>query len=48
MTPIHKLNNGIGATLCNGCYSVITEGLTEDLLCKDCLNDYEDFSTQKY
>jgi hypothetical protein len=45
MTPIHKFNNGRGATLCNGCYSVIAEGFTEDLLCEGCNNDYESFAT---
>lgn len=34
--PIHKYNNGIGATLCHGCGVVISEGLTRDLRCEKC------------
>jgi hypothetical protein len=36
MKPIHKLNNGRGATLCHTCSVIITTGLTEDLYCKKC------------
>lgn len=35
MKPIHKFNNGIGATLCNECSKIITEGFTEDLYCEE-------------
>lgn len=31
--PIHKFNNGNGATLCNSCSKIITIGLTNDLYC---------------
>jgi hypothetical protein len=41
MEPIHKLNNGIGATICNKCSVIITEGLTRDLYCEKCLNCIE-------
>jgi len=41
MKPIHKFNNGQGATLCYKCSKIITEGLTEDLFCsKDCESKY--------
>ena len=39
MKPIHKFNNGIGATICNQCSVIITTGLTDDLYCKEC-KDY--------
>lgn len=31
--PIHKLNNGDGATLCHRCSKIISDGFTEDLYC---------------
>lgn len=34
--PIHKYNNGIGATPCHGCGVIISEGLTQDLRCEKC------------
>ena len=40
--PIHKFNGGIGATLCNECRTIITEGMTEDLLCDKCLEAHHD------
>ena len=42
MKPIHKFNGGRGATLCNNCKSIISEGLTEDLYCENC-NGTEDY-----
>jgi hypothetical protein len=36
LKPIHKFNSGLGATLCNECYVIISEGLTEDLYCEKC------------
>jgi predicted Fe-S protein YdhL (DUF1289 family) len=36
MKPIHKLNNGRGATLCHTCSVIITTGLTEELYCEKC------------
>ena len=36
MKPIHKLNNGRGATLCHTCTVIITTGLTKDLYCERC------------
>ena len=36
MKPIHKLNNGRGATLCHKCSVIISVGLTEDLYCDTC------------
>ena len=40
-TPIHKFNGGIGATLCNNCSKIITEGMTEDLYCDECNFKYK-------
>lgn len=31
--PIHKLNNGKGATLCNNCSKIINIGFTNELYC---------------
>lgn len=36
MEPKHKFNGGLGATLCNNCSRIITEGLTLDLYCSSC------------
>ena len=36
MKPIHKLNNGRGATLCHTCSVIISTGLTKDLYCDKC------------
>lgn len=36
MKPFYKLNNGNGATLCNECKVVISEGFIDDLLCEKC------------
>lgn len=36
MKPIHKFNNGNGATLCNQCSVIISVGLTDDLYCEEC------------
>lgn len=36
LQPIHKFNGGNGATLCNECRVVITEGFTDDLYCRTC------------
>ena len=32
--PIHKLNGGTGATLCNECSVIINTGMTEELFCE--------------
>ena len=34
--PIHKFNNGNGATLCKSCSIIIVANITEDLLCPEC------------
>jgi len=39
MKPIHKLNGGIGATLCHLCSIIITTGLTQNLYCDKCLSE---------
>lgn len=36
MEPIHKFNNGNGATLCTKCGAMIAEGFHEVLLCDAC------------
>jgi hypothetical protein len=36
MKPIHKFNNGKGATICCKCSVIITTGLTDDLYCNKC------------
>jgi hypothetical protein len=41
MKPIHKFNNGRGATLCNQCSVTITTELTDDLYCKECKDHRE-------
>lgn len=38
--PIHKFNNGYGATLCNSCRTIISIGKpTNDLYCEKCLEE---------
>ena len=44
MKPIHKFNNGNGATLCNACSVIIETGLTDALLCEECKKDYDRLS----
>lgn len=39
--PIHKFNSGLGATLCNECYVIISKGLTEELFCEKCKHKQE-------
>lgn len=34
--PRHKFNNGMGATLCHRCCTIITTEFTDDLICKPC------------
>ena len=41
MKPIHKFNNGVGATLCHQCNCIVSLGFTEDLYCKECNNHIE-------
>ena len=36
MKPIHKFNNGAGATLCHKCNIIISTELTQDLYCDKC------------
>jgi len=36
MEPIHKFNNGDGATLCHKCNIVIAEELIDDFYCNKC------------
>lgn len=36
MKPFYKLNNGNGATLCNECKVIVSEGFTDDVLCEKC------------
>lgn len=40
MKPIHKFNNGNGATLCLLCSTIIITGkLTNDLYCSRCFSE---------
>ena len=34
--PIHKFNDGIGATLCHHCRVIIAECFMQDLFCEEC------------
>ncbi len=36
MKPIHKYNNGKGATLCHKCRDIIIERITDRLYCPKC------------
>ena len=36
LKPIHKFNNGDGATLCHSCSVIISNGFTGDLYCAKC------------
>lgn len=38
--PIHKLNGGTGATLCNECSVIINTGMTKELFCEQHKNKY--------
>jgi hypothetical protein len=40
--PIHKLNNGMGATLCNECSVIISTGTTDDLFCDSCIDKIQE------
>jgi hypothetical protein len=39
MKPIHKFNNGNGATLCHKCNCIISIGFADDLYCKECIKE---------
>ncbi len=39
--PFYKLNNGNGATLCNKCKVVISEGFNDEIMCNVCINEIE-------
>ena len=39
--PIHKYNNGNGATLCHVCSKIISTGFTKDLFCEKHLIEYK-------
>ena len=42
MKPIHKFNDGNGATLCHRCRTIISTGFTKDLYCSDhCKNKHQ-------
>jgi len=42
MKPIHKFNNGNGATLCNECGIIINEGFSDLRRCEACGGDPEE------
>jgi hypothetical protein len=39
MKPIHKFNNGRGATICHSCHGMINLGWSDEVLCNEC-KDY--------
>ena len=41
MKPIHKFNNGNGATLCHKCNCIISIGFTDYLYCKECIKEQD-------
>jgi len=41
MKPIHKFNNGRGATLCHKCSIIICCGFSEELYCEKCLKEVD-------
>lgn len=45
MEPKHKFNNGRGATLCNKCSVIISEGFTEALFCNTCIDNMVNVDT---
>ena len=45
MKPKHKFNGGRGATLCNKCSVIISEGFTESLFCNTCIDTMVDVDT---
>ena len=48
MKPIHKLNNGQGATLCNQCSLIISLLHTEDIYCKECKEHRKELLQEDY
>jgi hypothetical protein len=52
MKPIHKLNGGLGATLCHCCSKIIDIGCTQSLYCsKICEKEYNvkaNFTMKEY
>lgn len=44
--PLHKFNNGQGATLCNNCHVIINTGLTDSLYCHKCKGYGQQASSQ--
>lgn len=47
MKPIHKFNNGNGATLCHNCSTIITLGFTNDLYCNKCKQQIKDIENEE-
>ena len=41
LNPIHKFNNADGATLCHKCRTIIAVGLTDDIFCNKCKEDFQ-------
>jgi hypothetical protein len=52
MKPIHKFNNGNGATLCHCCRKILSIGFTKELYCnnecKQRHNLKENFTMEEY
>ena len=48
MKPIHKINGGLLATLCNQCRCIISLLHTEDLYCKECKEHRKELLQEDY
>lgn len=46
MEAIHKFNDGNGATLCNGCYTILYVGHNNELMCEECNELFRELSLQ--
>jgi hypothetical protein len=47
MKPIHKFNNGEGATLCRSCYGIINLGWSDEVICSKCKGYIEPKKSEK-
>jgi hypothetical protein len=45
--PIHKFNNGEGATLCYSCHNIINLGWSDKVLCNKCKGYIESKKSEK-
>ena len=47
MKPIHKFNNGEGATICKSCHGTINLGWSDEVLCSKCKGYIESKSAKE-